>query len=93
VSPEITDFDGDGRVTEDEALLSAKLERDDSMRQQSWVALIAMVVYPLLAFAPVSAERLSTIGSISDMFYIAMTGVIGAAYGSQVVMKKNGNGK
>ena len=90
MSPDIKDFDGDGQVTQEEALLSAKLEKDDTMRQQSWVALIAMVVYPLLAFAPVSAERLSTIGSISDMFYIAMTGVIGAAYGSQVVLKRNG---
>tara|TARA_Y100000996_G_scaffold311981_1_gene248283 strand:+ start:62 stop:340 length:279 start_codon:yes stop_codon:yes gene_type:complete len=90
MSPEIKDFDGDGRVSEQEALLSSKLEKDDTMREQSWVALIAMVVYPLLAFAPVSVERLSTISSISDMFYIAMTGVIGAGYGSQVVMKKNG---
>ena len=90
MSPEIKDFDGDGRVSEQEALLSSKLEKDDTMRQQSWVALIAMVVYPLLSFAPVATERLSTIGSISDMFYIAMAGVIGAAYGSQVVMMKNG---
>ena len=89
MSPEIKDFDGDGRVSQEEALLSSKLEKDDTMRQQSWVALIAMVVYPLLSFAPVATERLSTIGSISDMFYIAMAGVIGAAYGSQVVMKKN----
>ena len=89
MSPEIKAFDGDGRVSEQEALLSSKLEKDDTMRQQSWVALIAMVVYPLLSFAPVATERLSTIGSISDMFYIAMAGVIGAAYGSQVVMKKN----
>ncbi len=27
MSPEITDFDGDGRVSQDEALLSAKLEK------------------------------------------------------------------
>ena len=91
MSPEIKDFDGDGQVSQEEALLSAKLEKDDTMLSQSWLALIAMCLYPFLSLLPIDANRLQTIASISDLFYIAMAGVIGAAYGSQVVMKRNGH--
>ena len=90
MSPDIKDFDGDGQVSQEEALLSAKLEKDDTMLSQSWLALIAMCLYPFLSLLPIDANRLQTIASISDLFYIAMAGVIGAAYGSQVVMKRNG---
>ena len=90
MSPDIKDFDGDGQVSQEEALLSAKLEKDDTMLSQSWLALIAMCLYPFLSLLPIDANRLQTIASISDLFYIAMAGVIGAGYGSQVVMKRNG---
>ena len=90
MSPDIKDFDGDGQVSQEEALLSAKLEKDATMLSQSWLALIAMCLYPFLSLLPIDANRLQTIASISDLFYIAMAGVIGAAYGSQVVMKRNG---
>jgi len=91
MSPDIElDLDGDGKVTAEEAQLASKLEKDSTMLSQSWLALIAMCLYPFLSLLPIDANRLQTIASISDLFYIAMAGVIGAAYGSQVVMKRNG---
>ena len=92
MSPDIElDIDGDGKITQEEAQLASKLEKDSTMLSQSWLAITAMCIYPFLALLPLDADRLQTIGSISDLFYISMAGVIAAAYGSQVVLKRNGN--
>jgi hypothetical protein len=84
------DLDKDGIVTAEEVAISTEIYKSDTMRKQSWVALSAMVAYPILcAFGPLSADRLDTLASLSDLFFLSMAGIIGACYGAEV-MKRRG---
>ena len=85
------DLDHDGVVTAEEVALSTELYKSDTMRKQSWVALGAMVGYPLLcAFVPLSTERLETLASLSDLFVLSMAGIDGATYGAEIMKRRTG---
>ena len=92
MSPEIDqaiDLDQDGIVTADEVAVATQIYKSDTMRKQSWVALGAMVSYPLLcAFMPLSAERLDTLASLSDLFFLSMAGIVGATYGAAIMQRR-----
>ena len=94
MSPEIDkaiDLDHDGIVTADEVAVATEIYKSDTMRKQSWVALGAMVAYPLLcAFVPLSTERLETLASLSDLFFLSMAGIVGATYGAEIMKRRTG---
>ena len=91
------DSDGDGLVTDDEmkkaeALTSMENEdqKQDAQRHMAWVAMLAMVAYPLLLLLPIIPDhRIATLASISDMFFLSLSGVVAFFFGSQAYMSKN----
>tara|TARA_R110000823_G_scaffold234503_1_gene360737 strand:+ start:897 stop:1181 length:285 start_codon:yes stop_codon:yes gene_type:complete len=85
------DLDHDGIVTAEEVSVATEIYKSDTMRKQSWVALSAMVAYPILcAFGPLSGDRLETLASLSDLFFLSMAGIVGATYGAEI-MKRRGS--
>ena len=85
------DLDRDGVVTAEEVAISTEIYKSDTMRKQSWVALGAMVGYPLLcAFVPLSTARLDTLASLSDLFFLSMAGIVGATYGAEIMKRRTG---
>lgn len=93
------DVDGDGIVTDEEmqkAEVMIKMENEDqkadSQRQMAWSAMIAMIAYPLLLLIPLIPDaRITTLASISDMFFLSLSGVVAFFFGSQAYMSKNGS--
>jgi hypothetical protein len=83
------DLDHDGVVTAEEVAVATEIYKSDTMRKQSWLALAAMVSYPLLcAAAPLSPEKLQTLASLSDLFFLSMAGIVGATYGAEVMKRR-----
>tara|TARA_Y100000992_G_scaffold288036_1_gene241397 strand:- start:478 stop:777 length:300 start_codon:yes stop_codon:yes gene_type:complete len=85
------DLDGDGKITAEETEIFDKHQRNVTMRNQSYIALAAMAVYPIICMvAPLSEEKLRTMSSISDLYFLSLGAVIAAAYGSDTITRIRG---
>tara|TARA_B100000073_G_scaffold89483_1_gene70396 strand:+ start:162 stop:443 length:282 start_codon:yes stop_codon:yes gene_type:complete len=83
------DLDHDGIVTADEVAVATEIYKSDTMRKQSYIAITAMVAFPVLcAFAPLSDARLETLASLSDLFFLSMAGIVGATYGAEIMKRR-----
>jgi len=88
------DLDGDGKITAEETDIFDKHQRNVTMRNQSYIALFAMAVYPIVCMiAPLSEEKLQTMSSISDLYFLSLGAVIAAAYGSDTITRIRGTRK
>ena len=93
------DVDGDGIVTDDEMQKAESMikmenedQKQDAQRQMAWTAMLAMVAYPLLLLIPLIPDaRITTLASISDMFFLSLSGVVAFFFGSQAYMSKTGS--
>lgn len=91
------DADADGLVTDDEMKQADTLtkmenedQKQDAQRHMAWVAILAMVAYPLLLLLPIIPDhRINALASISDMFFLSLSGVVAFFFGSQAYMSKN----
>lgn len=89
------DSDGDGNVTgiEVEKMITVENEdqKQDAQRRMAWLAMIAMVLYPLLLLIPVIPEsRITALASISDLFFLSLSGVVAFFFGSQAYLSRKG---
>ena len=90
------DLDGDG-ITSKEEIEAAKLlieadaaeEIADKQPHMAWVAKISMLGFTLFLFLPfMSNERVSALGDLLGLFYIAQAGVVGAYMGMSAYMSR-----
>ena len=60
-----------------------------AQRRMAAISLGSMIIFTILCFTPiVSNERLEMLSGISDLFYIAMAGVVGAYMGMSAYMDR-----
>jgi len=84
------DVDGDGTVTDAEMAQAEHMiefenkdKKEDQLRKMAWVAMLSMVFFTLLAFTPfVDIARLTALGSLLQMFYVAQAGVVATFFGA-----------
>ena len=90
------DLDGDG-ITSKEEIEAAKLlkeaeaaeEKADTQKHMAWVAMISMLGFTLFLFLPfMSNERVSALGDLLGLFYIALACVVGAYMGLSAYMSR-----
>jgi len=84
------DVDSDGTVTDAEMAQAEHMiefenkdKKEDQLRKMAWVAMLSMVFFTLLAFTPfVELARLTALGSLLQMFYVAQAGVVATFFGA-----------
>jgi len=89
INKEDFDREGDGVFNESEFLmykenekLKATIRKQARQAAMAWAALIAMFVFTAALFMPgLSIERLDSLTTMSDFFYIAQAGIVGAFVG------------
>ena len=88
------DVNDDGVVNEYDVEIS-KLKYEEErlsrrqyhQRQMAWVSLGSMIVFTVLLFMPfVPDERIKLLGEVSNLFYLAQAGVVGAFMGAAAMM-------
>ena len=93
---ESLDLDQDGTVTDEELEKADRIlemeitsEKSDSQRRMAWVCLLSVLVLTVLLVSPAVAEtRVDALSDLVGLFYISMTGVIGAHMGVQAWMSR-----
>jgi len=66
-----------------------KDKKEDQLRQMAWMAMASMVVFTGILFSPiVSIEKLTALGSILQMFYVAQAGVVATFFGASAYISK-----
>ena len=81
---------GEMEKTETMIKMENEDQKQDAQRRMAWVAMFAMIGYPLLLLIPLIPDnRITTLASISDMFYIALSGVVAVFFGTQAYISKN----
>ena len=63
-------------------------------RNMAWVALVSMLVFTIIMFTPfVPDERIKLLTDISNLFYLAQAGIVGAFMGFAAFDKSGMKGK
>lgn len=91
------DMNQDGTVTDKELELQQKIvelenedKKADQQRSMATVALVSILVVTAFVFLPImDPQRIESLSSIIEMFYIAMAGIIAAFFGSSAYMTVN----
>lgn len=93
------DIDGDGTVTDEEMQKADHMiesenkdKKEDQLRKMAWVAMLSMVFFTLAAFTPyVPLDRLTALGSLLQMFYVAQAGVVATFFGATAYISSQNN--
>jgi len=88
------DLDGDGVITDDELSHAKEIKQEEAelrkllaQRRMATATLVSMGIFTLAMFF-VSIERVNALGDISNLFYLAGAGIVGAYMGTSVWMSK-----
>ena len=90
------ELDGDGSVSKEE-IEAVKLlkeseaaeEKADTQKSMAWIAMASMLIFTAFLFLPfMSNERVSALGDLLGLFYIAQAGVVGAYMGMAAYMSR-----
>lgn len=84
--PNEVDINNDGIVSKQEELMYEK--KALNRRRMAWVSLIAMVISGLGIMFFVPESRLQKIGSMLDLYWISLGGIVGAYVGISTWMSK-----
>jgi len=77
-TPATPDLDKEERRLE----LELREEKAESQKRMAWVAMISMIVFTVFLFLPFfSDERISAIGDVLGLFFVAQAGIVGAYFG------------
>lgn len=69
--------------------LELREEKADTQRRMAWWAMITMTVFTIGLFLPIfSDSRISALGDILGLFYIAQAGIVGAFMGVTAWMSR-----
>ena len=86
------DLDHDGIVSDDEIQHSKELlqlEKLESQKRMSWIALISMIALTVVLLSPIISEkRLTLLDELISMYYLAMAGVVCGYFGVSAWMSK-----
>ncbi len=90
------DINHDGTVSDEEMKRSYELielelreEKSEAQKNMAWIAMISMIVFSAFLFIPIVSEsRVTALGDILGLFYIAQAGVVGAYMGVTAWMSK-----
>ena len=95
------DLNGDGVVSDDELdewKQSEEVKRLNRkqihQRNMAWTALVSMLLFTAIMFTPiVPDERINLLTDISNLFYLAQAGIVGAFMGFAAFDKTGMKGK
>ena len=95
------DLNGDGVVSDDELdewKQSEEVKRLNRkqmhQRNMAWTALVSMLLFTAIMFTPiVPDERIKLLTDISNLFYLAQAGIVGAFMGFAAFDKTGMKGK
>ena len=95
------DLNGDGIVSDDELdewKQSEEVKRLNRkqmhQRNMAWVALASMVGFTAIMFSPIIPdERIKLLSDVSNLFYLAQAGIVGAFMGFAAFDKSGMKGK
>ena len=95
------DLNGDGVVSDDELdewKQSEEVKRLNRkqmhQRNMAWTALVSMILFTAIMFTPiVPDERIKLLTDISNLFYLAQAGIVGAFMGFAAFDKSGMKGK
>ena len=88
------DVNNDGKVNQFD-LEIAKLKYEEErmsrlqyhQRQMAWIALGSMLVFTLFLFMPMVPDtRIALLSDVSNLFYLAQAGIVGAFMGAAAIM-------
>lgn len=90
------DIEGDAIVTDDEMKrveemieFENKDKKEDQLRQMAWTAMASMVLFTGILFSPiVDIAKITALGSILQMFYVAQAGVVATFFGANAYVSK-----
>lgn len=69
--------------------LELREEKADTQKSMAWVAMISMLIFTLGLFLPIfNDSRITALGDILGLFYIAQAGVVGAYMGFTTWMNR-----
>jgi hypothetical protein len=93
------DIDGDGVVSDAELKRTAEIIefenkdlKEDQLRKMAWIAMLSMVVFTAFLFLPIiPIDRVTALGNILQMFYIAQAGVVATFFGANAYLQSNNN--
>jgi hypothetical protein len=88
------DLDGDGIITDEELAHAKEMKQEEAelrkllaQRRMATATLVSMGAFTLAMFF-VDIERVNALGDISNLFYLAGAGIVGAYMGTSVWMSK-----
>ena len=95
------DLNGDGVVSDDELdewKQSEEVKRLNRkqmhQRNMAWTALVSMILFTAIMFTPiVPDDRIKLLTDISNLFYLAQAGIVGAFMGFAAFDKSGMKGK
>ena len=95
------DLNGDGVVSDDELdewKQSEEVKRLNRkqmhQRNMAWTALVSMILFTAILFTPiVPDDRIKLLTDISNLFYLAQAGIVGAFMGFAAFDKSGMKGK
>ena len=90
------DINKDGKVSDKEVELSHKVQqlreviaKSKNQQKMAWLALVGVLLITGLVFLPIIPDgRISLLGDIISMFYIAMAGIISTYLGVSTWISK-----
>ena len=90
------DINHDGTVSDEEMARNKELielelreEKSEAQKNMAWVAMVSLIVFSAFLFVPIVSEsRVTALGDILGLFYIAQAGVVGAYMGVTAWMSR-----
>jgi Na+/H+ antiporter NhaA len=83
------DLTGDGKISAEELAVIRDIEETERatrkqkhQRNMAWVSLFSMIGFTIFMFMPfVPDERIELLSDVSNLFYLAQAGIVGAFMG------------
>ena len=90
------DLNKDGKISSNEIELSKKvselretIRKSESQKRMAWLSLVGVLLITAVVFLPIIPDaRITLLGDIISMFYIAMAGIISTYLGVSTWISK-----
>lgn len=78
-------------MKEEQIRLENEDRKQDAQRRMAWVALFSMIFYPVVVLiAAFIGIDISFFVDMSDVYFIAVAGIVAAFYGKEAYMSRHG---
>ena len=90
------DLDMNGDITDTELKnktliieLQLREEKANAQKKMSWLSLLSMIVFTIFLFVPfIPDNRISALGDVLGIFYIAQASIVGFYFGASAYMSR-----